>query len=351
MGVICYRTITTTDIETLESFPAESTMGEGRGLMELGLDPIGQLNPNQFESVFSQITNTEKRSRGDILKRTLVAIYLTLCLRFTGFLLQSKKEEQQPSHHFQAAQDFSQLELKIAGLFLRIYQSLTCNAYGINSVVGKSGRDLRFSEIGGATYPTVSLSNHSCAPNVYRYNYGNLCIVKSISEIPKGSQILDSYGPVYTTENIAHRQKYLAQQYFFDCCCEACREDWPLYSQLTQDHHNENKCCGESSTGRSRVNVKTETRRKSQTRPPPNQRKVEESVKKYQSCKDSLILGDRLGEDMESTFSHHLSILQNFCTPPHKLIVECQETLKLFWNLSLTHENNKNSALPPSPKP
>ena len=50
------------------------------------------------------------------------------------------------------------------------------------------------SDLGGAVYPTVSLSNHSCVPNTMRHNDGAAGILRAAVTIPKGEEILDNYG-------------------------------------------------------------------------------------------------------------------------------------------------------------
>ena len=55
-------------------------------------------------------------------------------------------------------------------LLLRHVQSCSCNAYEIDELVRQEEHGFaEATNIGGAVYSTVSLSNHSCAPNSIRY--------------------------------------------------------------------------------------------------------------------------------------------------------------------------------------
>lgn len=44
--------------------------------------------------------------------------------------------------------------------------------------------------------------------------------------------VYDNYGPLYTTVNKNDRYKYLYERYRFDCICNACFNDFPLYRDL-----------------------------------------------------------------------------------------------------------------------
>lgn len=57
-------------------------------------------------------------------------------------------------------------------------------------------------------------------------------IVRSIRTIPKGSEICDNYGAVFTTDGEIDRQRRMRLQYWFDCSCEACLQHWPLLEKI-----------------------------------------------------------------------------------------------------------------------
>jgi len=90
----------------------------------------------------------------------------------------------------------------------------------------------RVERLGGAVYPTVSLSNHSCAPNSTRNYEGSTCIVRSKSTIRKGDEITDNYGFFYQIHPEEERRETLSKQYKFDCDCTACKLHWPMLDQI-----------------------------------------------------------------------------------------------------------------------
>lgn len=84
--------------------------------------------------------------------------------------------------------------------------SCSCNAYEISELVRFDDRQ-ECRELGGAVYPTISLSNHSCCQNTMRYNEGALGVVRASRVINIGEEITDNYGEFYQTTPKDERQE------------------------------------------------------------------------------------------------------------------------------------------------
>lgn len=56
--------------------------------------------------------------------------------------------------------------------------------------------------------------------------------MRTIRPIKKGDEILDNYGYHYAVMAKGERQKTLSGQYFFNCQCTACYENWPMYAKI-----------------------------------------------------------------------------------------------------------------------
>lgn len=175
----------------------------------------------------------------------------------------------------------------LKGLFLHHLLQLRCNSHSVSVVevehpnttssgeameAGTSGEGLvettKELQLGSALYPTASLFNHSCWPNViFRYGCiylqafslyipmrrctycafrftGNTVAVVATKPIEKGEEINNCYGMVYTMYihltcmvNYFHisgpqvgrmkcpdRLAELKKKYFFDCTCPACTQ-------------------------------------------------------------------------------------------------------------------------------
>lgn len=74
--------------------------------------------------------------------------------------------------------------------------------------------------------------NHSCDPNVVRHNYGKCSVFRSLRQIKKGEQLVDSYGPHFVSEALSVRTEVLRSRFRFKCVCRACHLDFPTQQRL-----------------------------------------------------------------------------------------------------------------------
>ena len=180
-------------------------------------DPAAAYDSLSYPAVYSQVPNTADRPMGDIIKRCAVALYLTACLERAGTVMEPGR-------------------LRAAALALRHLQSCSCNAYEITELrLGGGGARLaEFEELGGAVYATVSLTNHSCFPNIVRGSRGRGVTVTTTRPLRAGDELLDTYGFQFHEEEETARYSALRRQYQFGCECVACEQGWPLYGDLPE---------------------------------------------------------------------------------------------------------------------
>ena len=117
------------------------------------------------------MTHEEVRDPGDPFKRACMAFYLAHHLNLAGFFpskpVDGKEEDMTQKPFF----DSSNKEVvTIVTLILRHLQSCSCNAYEIDEFVRDTSlqKPDQVLQLGGAIFPTISLSNHSCVPNTIR---------------------------------------------------------------------------------------------------------------------------------------------------------------------------------------
>lgn len=71
---------------------------------------------------------------------------------------------------------------------------------------------------------------------LYRYFVGPNIVVRAIKNIKEGEEVSENYGPIFTTVLKAKRQADLINQYWFECNCPPCKDDWPSYEQMTENY-------------------------------------------------------------------------------------------------------------------
>ena len=179
----------------------------------------------------TKVAHEELRDPGDLFKRSMVSLFLVHHLHhFAGYFGQDEINKA----------DFFSVQNKnmitVVTLALRHLQSCSCNAYEIGELVRHKQGDLykidENLQLGGAVYSNISLSNHSCSHNTLRNNVGFSGVVRASKTIQNGEEISDNYGYYFQIKSTAERRSTLKTNYFFDCMCTACRDNWPGYRDL-----------------------------------------------------------------------------------------------------------------------
>ncbi|XP_011165350.2 SET and MYND domain-containing protein 4-like isoform X2 [Solenopsis invicta] len=175
-------------------------------------------SPLDYRTVFQLVTHCVEMEPNMNLNRTSEAIFLAKCL----ISVLSKLDVVCTKETF----------ISLAVAMLHHLQAINCNAYEIiENVHDEATRVWEPRNIGAAIYPTVSLVNHSCYPNVVRHSYANgIVVVRALRfiGIGKGCEILDCYGPHFLSESKLNRREFLWKKYRFLCGCDACKQNWKL---------------------------------------------------------------------------------------------------------------------------
>lgn len=118
-------------------------------------------------------------------------------------------------------------------LILRNLQILQFNSHEVFDLLKSRKGDMRQTvAIGASLYTTLALFNHSCNPSIVRYFKNTSVHVVSIRNLKTGEQVCENYGPLYSQNSRDERQQKLKKFYWFDCQCEACEQNWPIYSDM-----------------------------------------------------------------------------------------------------------------------
>lgn len=182
-------------------------------------EEIDALPSRDYRKAYALVTHEENRTMEEMFHRTLMAKFLLGCLLTNGYL--------KGNEH---------LREYIGNLILHNIQVLQFNAHEVYELQKDQNDYIGRTEfIGGAIYPILALFNHSCDPATVRYFDGKRVYVHSMRPLREGEQIGENYGPIFTLNQKEERQLHLKQQYKFECRCQPCIEDWPLYKQMKND--------------------------------------------------------------------------------------------------------------------
>jgi len=286
-GLLAFRTLTKLGCVRKLLSMVDEPMDVGPNCVETLYDS------DNYSTVYHLITNGGQRSVADLFRRTIMAVYLASvwhCLLDDGIMNES-----------------------VAAVFLQHLQNLPCNAHGISQlclpIASAPGPDAarlvpvsqaHLNDVAAAAFPCLSLINHSCDPNVVRNCYGDVAVVTVIRTIGRQEEILDNYGYHYATHSVQQRSSQLRKQYYFQCGCVPCLDQWPLYDHIE--------------TGTDSAEVLASSRI------------FQRHLERFMSFSCSVDV-DAL-EEMSRHFSRHITLLDRHAVKPFKEYNDAQEALK-----------------------
>lgn len=128
-------------------------------------------------------------------------------------------------------------EFEIGAILMGYLQVLQFNAHEIyetkafESQLNVGGKKLIY--VGAAIYNSAVYFNHNCSSDVVRYFVGTTIVLCASHPLKFGESIAENYGPIFTKQPLAVRQRNLQSRYWFKCTCIACKENWPTLDKLT----------------------------------------------------------------------------------------------------------------------
>ena len=200
---------------------ADEAGGESRGRKEV-------YSSIDYRNIFNLVTHHQRMSKVENFHRAVFATFLLRCLESQGYF----QDSEEPS-----AAELGGDRLLIGRLLFHLLEVLQFNTHEVAQLEMHGRRfehGAKSQLIGAAVYPTLALFNHSCEPSLTRFFSGSTITVQTIKTIKKGEEIFENYGPLFFHSRKSERRERLKKQYWFDCCCPACEDDWPILQEMDQ---------------------------------------------------------------------------------------------------------------------
>lgn len=149
------------------------------------LDDKWIFDSKHYATIHTLESNIDKRSVSDIFQKSVTgAVFLKFLKEDTNFLQVDDKKL------------YETVVKTVAGMLLLHLMTSPTNMHGITSSMDTNGVFVKEVNLASAPYGYHSLLNHSCAPNVVRYNKlgsGRMSLI-ALRPIKKGMQLFDNYG-------------------------------------------------------------------------------------------------------------------------------------------------------------
>ncbi len=338
-GHLALRTVTKSGLQFMIKYQEDLKAGLFTAASKEveGCTPEGLYKEDDYNTIYHLVTHASDRGPNDLFRRAAMAVFILRCLEQVGFFSQVEVNVDES-----AAASLAELKSFVGGCLLSHLQLMPCNAHEVSELEldHSSVATSVCAEIGAGIYATLSLFNHSCDPGVTRNFCGDTCVLRTIKAIRKGEEVADNYGVVYAVQSKVERDAKLRPQYYFDCHCEACLSDWPLYPDIPSvnpkwkcdncsepvDDVSDLDETAEASTSEiecHKCHVKQNIKEKAQ--------QLQQSNDKYQKAFNQLLECNVV--DTLPVFIEHLSVLEKSVIKPYRDINNCQETLKQTFSL------------------
>ena len=198
-------------------------IGIGRLALKVLLTCSTMTDTVRFNEMHSLLTHFNKVPVDDLIDYGVTALMLTIYLsKYTDFF-KLPLEESLMNKFFddplKSVRDDKQLY--VASLLLKHILQLIANAHAIsssNTLLSANMEDI----VASGIYPSTSMMNHSCNPNIITIFMDQYIIIKAATDILADEEIFISYGPHFKHMEMEKRQEILKSQFHFTCKCEPC---------------------------------------------------------------------------------------------------------------------------------
>ena len=208
-----------------------STNIDSEGLPSQALDEI-----DRYLQLFDMVTHEDTIPVDVRAKHALVVVFHLRSLRKTDYYSKHNLKIKTKTN------EFLEEELLIGKLIFKLRLISEANLYPVWGVEEEGAGQVAIENIGSGIFPSIgSCLNSSCSPNTIRVNRGHKVLVVAAQDIAKGEEITDNYCIHYSELPVEERKEWLKETFQFECSCQACLHDWPVFDQMKTDMPTEIK--------------------------------------------------------------------------------------------------------------
>ncbi|XP_063891041.1 SET and MYND domain-containing protein 4 [Helicoverpa armigera] len=292
--------------------------------------------------IYALCTHSAERKGEDCLKRIVMALFLTECLKKAGFFKKCKQDNLENAH-------LAIIELIVRNLFL-----LQFNAHEMYETVRGphtySGSKPVYIAVG--IFPVGALFNHDCYPGVARYFEGRKIVLRATRPLAPGETVAENYGPHFMMRGLKERQRSLASRYWFRCDCTACKEDWPTLKMMSGDTPPYIRCPNLACSSKFRAALQALPNRCAKCSSPIdrnlvkiNMETVNRCVKQYQE--GAKLMDEERTEDAITAMCEAIDTFHEVARPPHRDTHLAQEALRSCFAAAGNVHRVRGDQLPP----
>ena len=195
------------------------------------------LYSGDYSCVHNLVTNTDLQPTAALVSFALDAACITE-IAF-GHVYGDHSSQSESRNGTNDSSNFALTKENLGCLLLHHMQQMPCNIHAVTAIVSVNEQAGVWSKeqrrIAAGIYPTASLMNHACDPDVIVSFIGRTLVVRATHNIQPGEEIAHCYGPSASRMSREVRQSLLQKQYFFICNCSACKSDKDLEEQYIFD--------------------------------------------------------------------------------------------------------------------
>ncbi|XP_019867309.1 SET and MYND domain-containing protein 4 [Aethina tumida] len=170
---------------------------------------------------FNRLVSNIYRSKNVVPYTVMSAVVVIYLKKYTDFFSYLLTVPNCPK------QDMDSLIRYIGGLITKHTAQLSSNSMIVEHWT-YSTSDMLFPDIlitvACGMFPSVSIMNHSCRPNVTTFFICDTIVVKALEDISENEEIFNCYGIDYRGMNREYRQIACRNIYHFECKCVICSD-------------------------------------------------------------------------------------------------------------------------------